>query len=227
MLEITNISDLKLLDPKNYEKIINVELEKRDLKQVPEKIFEFTHLKILNLCSNLIKTIPKEISKLTNLEELYLDRNLICELPEEIGNLKKLKKIILSNNKLKSLPNNFYDLQNLEIINLSLNELELISDDISKLEKLDYLYLRNNKLKYIPKHLSKIKVIKLFLNSYENMDNLSYDCEYLHIENLDKPLLNLPVNVQEIRLYLPKINIKDIKVPFGCKVYEDDMLKIY
>ena len=59
------------------------------------------------------------------------------------------------------------------------------------------------------------------------MDNLSCDCEYLQVEGLEKPLINLPTSIQEIRLYLPKIKLRDIKVPFGCKVYEDDILKIF
>ena len=59
------------------------------------------------------------------------------------------------------------------------------------------------------------------------MDNLSFDSEYLQIEGLNKPLLNLPIGVQEIRLYLPKIKVKDLKVPFGCNVYEDDVLKCF
>jgi len=224
MIDIKTLTELKYLDSKLYDKVLIIEISKKDIKEIPEKIFECINLKKLNLSSNLIKTIPKEIENLIYLEELYLDRNLITELPEEIGNLKNLKKIILSNNKIKNLPNNFYNLENLEILNLMCNELEYISDDINKLKKLEYLYLRNNKLRYIPKDISKIKVIKLFNDSYDNLDNLSLDCEYLHIENLEKELTNLPFGIQEIRLYLPKIKIKNIKLPFSCKLYEDDIL---
>ena len=220
------MSELRLIDYKNYEKILGVDIEKRDLEFIPEKLFEFTNLKILNLSGNLIKIISPKIKNLINLEEIYLDSNFIYDLPEEIGELKKLKKLILSNNKIKELPQHFYNLENLEILNLSCNSLHSLSDDLSKMKKLEYVYLRNNKLTYIPKYLSQIKVVKIFYNSYENMDNLSFDCEYLQIEDLNKPLLNLPIGVQEIRLYLPKIKINDIKVPYGCKIYEDDILKI-
>lgn len=223
MLYINSLSELKLIDYINYEKISSVEIEKRDLETIPDKIYEFKNLKLLNLSGNLITSISPKIKNLINLEEIYLDRNLIEELPEEIGELKKLNKLILSNNNIKRLPDSFYNLENLEILNLSCNELYYLSDDISKMTKLEYIYLRNNKLRYIPRYLSQIKVVKLFYNSYENMDNLSFDCEYLQIENLDKPLLNLPIGIQEIRLYLPKI--KKIKVPFGCKLYEDDILQ--
>ena len=225
MLDIDNMNQLKSMDSRLCDKILKVHLDKRDLEYIPDKIFEFTNLQVLNLSSNLIKEIPKNIGNLKNLQELYLDRNSITELPEEIGNLKKLKKIIISNNKITKLPDNFYNLENLEIFNISCNHLEMVSDDIKKLDKLEYLYLRNNKLRYIPREISKIKVVKIFSDSYENLNNLSYECEYLQIENLDKPLTNLPTNIQELRLYLPKLKLSEIKLPFGCKLYEDDILR--
>lgn len=225
MLDTNNMDEIKNADNNIYDKVFEVHLDKKDIERIPDKIFSMTTIRILNLSSNLITSIPSKIGNLINLEELYLDKNNITELPEEIGNLKKLRKIILSNNKIKNLPNNFYNLENLEIFNITCNHLEMISDDIVKLKKLEYIYLRKNKLRYIPKHISKIKVAKIYSDSYENFDNLSYKCEYLHIENLDKPLTNLPINIQELRLYLPKMKITDIKLPFGCKLYEDDILR--
>jgi leucine-rich repeat protein SHOC2 len=225
MIDINNMNQLKCIDSRLYDKILKVHLDKRDLEYIPEIIFKFTNLQVLNLSSNLIKIIPNNIGDLVNLQELYLDRNHISEIPEEIGKLCKLRKVILSNNKIKYLPNSFYNLENLEILNISCNHLGLLSDDISKLEKLEYLYLRNNRLRYIPKDIAKIKVTKIFYDSYENLNNLSYECEYLQIENLDKPLTNLPINIQELRLYLPKLKLTEIKLPFGCKLYEDDILR--
>jgi len=104
---ISSLSELKLIDKQNYDKIISVELERKDLKEIPVKIYEFTNLKLLNLSANLITNISEKINNLQHLDELYLDRNSIEILPEEIGELKKLKKLILSNNKIKSLPDKF------------------------------------------------------------------------------------------------------------------------
>jgi hypothetical protein len=64
--------------------------------------------------------------------------------------------------------------------------------------------------------------VAIFFNSYDNLNNLSCECEYLQINNLDFPLNNLPHTIKEIRLNLPhKVNIKK---PFDCKIYIDDML---
>jgi Leucine-rich repeat (LRR) protein len=223
MITIKSITELKYLDAKNYCKVLRVELDKLDLVEIPEKIYELTNLKVLILSSNLLTTISSKISKLTKLEELYLHRNRIEELPNEIGELKKLEKLILSENKIKRLPANFYNLSNLEILNIICNQLEVISDDIVKMTKLEYLYLRSNKLKYISKEVGKIKVAVICQDSYDNMNNLSENCEYLQISELRQPLKNLPINLKEIRLFLP-LRV-DIKLPFDCKLYIDDALK--
>jgi len=223
MIDVKSLKELKYINAQLYSRVLRVELNKLDLETIPEKIFEFCNLKMLSLSSNLITKIPSQISNLKKLEELYLDRNKITELPEEIGDLPKLKKLILSNNKIRLLPNNFYNLTNLEILNFITNELEEITDDIGKLTKLEYLYLRSNKLRYISRHVAKIKDVHVYTDSYENMDNLSMDCDYLQINGLSQSLRNLPLAMKEIRLYLPaKV---DIKIPFGCKLWVDDNLQ--
>ena len=221
-MNIKSLNELKHLDIKHYYKVVRVELDKLDLFEIPEKIYQFINLKVLILSSNRLSSISAKISNLTKLEELYLNKNRIIELPEEIGELQKLRKIILSDNKIKKLPNNFYNLTNLEIVNIISNELEIISDDIIKLTNLEYLYLRCNKLKFISKEVAKIKEVSVFSDSYENINNLAENCEYLHIFKLGEPLKNLPITIKEIRLFLP--TRVDIKLPFDCKLYVNDVL---
>jgi Leucine-rich repeat (LRR) protein len=219
------INTLYLLDNINindYMCVINVDLTGYEFEKIPNTIFNFNNLQLLQLSNVFLNKVSKKIGLLSNLEELYLTRNKIKELPEEIGNLKKLRVCILSNNQITNLPKNFYNLCNLELLNLSMNHLEIINDDIEKLKKLDFLYLRNNKLKYIPKSIKYIKTIHIFDNSYENINNLSFECEYLQINNLNIELKNLPSSIKEIRLYLPmKI---DITLPFDCKLFIDDFV---
>ena len=87
--------------------------------------------------------------------------------------------------------------------------------------KLEYIYLRANKLNYISKELSKVKELSIYTDSYANLNNLSGECEYLQINGLKQPLKNLPVTIKEIRLYEPII--KDIKIPYGCSLYIDNI----
>lgn len=222
MIDIKSLSELRLVNSRIFDRVLRVELNKLDLLVIPEKIFEFRNMKLLSLSSNLLTKIPDKISKLVNLEELYLDRNKLTELPDEIGELSKLRKLILSNNKIRNFPENFYKLSNLEILNIVSNELEQITDDVGKMVKLEYLYLRSNKLKYISKNLGKIKEVSIYTDSYDNINNLSEDSEYLQINGLRQSLTNLPVTIKEIRLYLP--TRVDIKRPFDCALYVDDKL---
>jgi len=223
MINIEGLSELRYLDNNNYHKVLSVDLTNSFLTEIPEKIFLLSNIKILILNNNFITNITDKISNLKYLEELYLHKNNITDISNEIGKLKKLKKIILSNNKIKILPKGFYNLSKLEILNLSSNELEIITDDIKKLKKLEYLFLRLNKLKYISKKLKNIIHVHIFPDSFENFDNLSDELEYLQINKLTEPINNLPINIKEIRLFLPlKVNIK---LPFNCKLYIDDILQ--
>lgn len=223
MIDIKSLSELRLVSSVIYDRVLRVELNKLDLEAIPDKIFEFCNMKLLSLSSNLLTKIPDKISKLKNLEELYLDRNKLKELPEEIGELKKLRKIVLSNNKIRKLPDNFYNLSKLEILNIVSNELEEINDDVSKMVNLEYLYLRSNKLNYISKAIAKIKEVSIYPDSYENLNNLSPESEYLQINGLKQSLKNLPATIKEIRLCLP--TKLDIKIPFDCDLYVDGELK--
>jgi Leucine-rich repeat (LRR) protein len=222
MIDIKSLSELRLVSSVIYDRVLRVELNKLDMEIIPDKIFEFSNMKMLSLSGNLLTKIPTKISKLKNLEELYLDRNKLTSLPEEIGELQKLRKIILSNNKISKLPNNFYNLISLEILNIVSNELEEIIDDVSKMVNLEYLYLRSNKLIYISKEVKRIKEVSIYSDSYANLDNLSSESEYLQINSLKQSLKNLPVTIKEIRLCLPAK--MDIKLPFDCKLYVDGKL---
>lgn len=219
---INNIYELNILEEIDYSKVKKITITNLKIDHIPSKIFNLTNLILLNMSHCAIHTISNDISKLVNLQELYLNNNKIKEIPDKIGELKMLKKIILCNNNIKRLPNNFFNLSNLEILNITSNHLVCIPDNVKHLINLKHLYLRSNKLKYISKYVDNIKDVRIFTDSYDNIDNLDYDCEYLRIEKLNKSLKNIPVTVKEIKLILPfKI---DIRLPFDCKLYIDDSL---
>ncbi|NGX47916.1 MAG: hypothetical protein K1000chlam3_01301 [Chlamydiae bacterium] len=74
-----------LNDPKNYERLANIQ--------------------VLFLGSKNLTHIPSEIEKLTDIKFLYLNNNNLKELPSSLINLTKLEILDLSGNKsLKSLP---------------------------------------------------------------------------------------------------------------------------
>ena len=57
------------------------------------------------------------------------------------------------------------------------------------------------------------------------MNNLSDDCEFLFIQSISKPLINLPIGIKEIRLYKPKKKVlNNNKIPWNCDLYINDKL---
>ena len=170
------------------------------IKKIPDSLNNLINLRELCLSFNQIVVIPKSIDKLQNLERLYLHNNKIKTIPRTIGNLKKLNKLYLENNLITSIPNTLYKLTNLE------------------------MHLENNKLIYISKKILKLKKVFINSKSYLNLDNMSQNIKYLHINDLDITLSNLPYSLEELRLYDPKINICTIKIPFGCLLFVNDVL---
>ena len=98
--------------------------DSQKLTQIPEEVFELTHLKILNLRNNQLTTLPDFISSLSNLTELDLRENRLTDLPESIGNLSELTWLYLSRNQLTTLPESITKLSNLTRLYLSSNPLE-------------------------------------------------------------------------------------------------------
>ena len=59
----------------------------------------------LDLSQKELRILPQELFELEDLEELILDRNMLVELPDDICKLKKLKKLSVSENDLMELRN--------------------------------------------------------------------------------------------------------------------------
>jgi Leucine-rich repeat (LRR) protein len=172
-----------------------------------------------------LTTFPIEICKLVKLEKLFLDKNQISIIPPEISNLVNLEVLYLNDNNISELPIEITTLSKLRILRLDYNKIENIPPEITNLINLHMLPLYSNKIKTLPREILKIKdKIKMEYCSYD-MDNLDSDCEFIILYKLKVPLTNLPINLKEIWLYEPKIEINQHKIPFGCKLYVDDELK--
>ena len=127
-------------------KIIYLDANKIDLKELPESIGNLKSLGILYLDNNQLKSIPESIGNLKSLGILYLDNNKLESIPESIGNLKSLKWLYLDNNKLESIPESIGNLDSLKELRLDNNQLESIPKSIGNLKKLEHLSLVKNQL---------------------------------------------------------------------------------
>jgi Leucine-rich repeat (LRR) protein len=124
------------------DKVFRLNLSKKQLKEFPIEIFQFTNLQELDLSKNKIKEVPKEIGTLINLKRLNISFNKLEALPNEIGNLINLVYLGLNRNIIAELPLSIGNLENLEVLELWDNELYSIPDEIGNLKKLKMLELR-------------------------------------------------------------------------------------
>jgi len=92
------------LEEENYaERIV---LHGNNMVEVPAFVYspEFTSLKRLTLCENLLKELPAEVYHVTSLTHLDLEFNRLRNIPDFIGNLSLLTELNVSNNQIASLP---------------------------------------------------------------------------------------------------------------------------
>ena len=85
----------------NLAKCKKLLLNSNDLTSLPDEISKVTTLELLDCTQNRINLIPDSISKLSNLLELYLTDNkmFVGGLPDAIGDIPKLQKLCVSGNQ--------------------------------------------------------------------------------------------------------------------------------
>lgn len=138
-----------------------LDLRNCGLQDIPNEIFEFTDLVLLDLgnddyCDeqekNKITVIPDEILKLKKLATLNVQNNRVNKISEQISTLKNLKTLDLSNNRLVELSDKIANMGSLNKLNLSGNPFDMLPPEIvargidsirnffKELEEKDFLY---------------------------------------------------------------------------------------
>ena len=126
----------------------------------------------LDLEDRNLTNLPSSIGKLKKLEDLFLGDNFLTSLPSSIGNLKNLMYFDLGGNRLNSIPESIFKLTKLKELKLSQNHLESVPRQIGNLKKLKYLGLAGNKLTSIPKEIGKLKKLDVLFLGYNNLTSL-------------------------------------------------------
>lgn len=78
-------------------------LKENFIPTLPKWLFQFVHLKFIQLSGNLLQKIPCEICGLINLEHLDVSKNQLNELPIQISQLSKLQYLNASENEITAL----------------------------------------------------------------------------------------------------------------------------
>ena len=93
--------------PRDKEKIKNMKvlnLQRFNLKELPEEICFLENLEYINVANNNLTTLPKKIGNLKKIKEINIDENNFTALLEELKDLKLLKAITITNNKFIVFP---------------------------------------------------------------------------------------------------------------------------
>ncbi|XP_031636758.1 leucine-rich repeat and death domain-containing protein 1 [Contarinia nasturtii] len=137
-------------------------LKENFIPTLPPWLFQFVHLKFIQISGNLLQNIPSDISELTNLEHLDVSKNQLIDLPKEIYDLNKLQYLNVSDNEITSVDKAIGDMKSLETLNLEKNHLTEIPLEISRSTTLNELFLSdNNNLTEIPTKIMAMQSLRV------------------------------------------------------------------
>lgn len=88
----------------NVDSVFYISFQGERLSEVPIELFNFKHLKRLDLGKNKLVNLPDQFIYLTELEYLNLEKNRFVVFPNEICQLYSLKELVLNRNDITFLP---------------------------------------------------------------------------------------------------------------------------
>ncbi len=191
--------------------IIELNVIRTKLAELPASIENLKHLTSLNLKFNQLSQLHPNICNLTNIENLSLDGNQLKSLPLKFGNLQKLIKLSLNDNQITRLPESFGDL-NLQKLTMAGNKLISLFQSFGHIKSLVYLDLHYNQLKKLPdtfENLVALQTINLERNQFEFLPDSICKLECLEAMYLAKNQLSyLPHHFGNLKK-IAKLNISD------------------
>jgi len=215
-----DLKDVNLEPLKNLKKLTSLEINTTfgdGITEIPDFIFDFKNLELLDLGENNISKIPDKIKNLKNLKYFSIFVNNVTSISKELGNLK-IEELNIEQNKLKSIPDMVYNLKSLKKLDFSVNEIKSISEKISNLTNLEILEGSSNKIESIPdtiRNLKKLKILDLNGNSITKIPEALGELEsleelYLEINKINSELPSSLNNLTKLKILHLERNV-DIK----------------
>lgn len=171
--------------------------ECRNLRRMPEVLFELKGLEYLNLGFCGITKIPKKLGDLDRLNFLSLEAGRIRKIPEELHLLSQLRHLSLYGNQISVLPNAISNLSSLEFLSVAANRLTEVPASVFNLKKLKVLSLEGNQINNFPPDLLDVlpRLEELRLNG--------------------NPIANLPPSITAYNWDRGYNVLDDVKAHFG------------
>lgn len=119
----------------------SISLRRAKLDSLPEALFSFKNLELLDLRNNKLDTLPDRLSELKQLRIIKLSRNQFEHFPKVLKTLSQLERIDLWDNQISDLNfdlNTFPNLTYLDISGILLSE-EVYNRLQSQFESIEFV----------------------------------------------------------------------------------------
>jgi internalin A len=118
---------------------------------------------VLSLRGFELSELPDELFELTHLVKLDLRGNKFSDLSERIQSLRQLKEIFLADNEFHVFPAVVLSLPSLEVLDVANNYIQEIPDAISALSSLHYLRIGSNPIAQLPPAIGALPQLQILL----------------------------------------------------------------
>jgi hypothetical protein len=184
------------------EPIPRVDVEKCELRFVPEQLKEFSGARELVLSNNVVETLPAWIGDFVALEVLRAEDCGLATIPPEIARLPRLRELELANNPINSLPFGRDAFSVLEILTIGEDYTNQSADFTANLDLSLFPWLRVIEQKY---DINTIKELE-YRDSQELWSN-----PHLEILNIGWPALTngIPAGLllaRNLRAFATRLN---------------------
>ncbi|GAB3270921.1 hypothetical protein GCM10027347_41900 [Larkinella harenae] len=176
-----------------------------ELKEVPNVIYRFPNLEVLDLSINGINTIPETVFRIPKLRQLDVSSNPLAQDGLHVARNKHLKILNIQSTGLKTVPKTVTRNRRLESLWLGLNDFSggLNTAPLRKLRRLKDLNLYKAKLNELPgsiRRLKRLEVLDLYYNQLRVLPEKL--CRMPRLQQLaisNNQLNELPQNLGRLR----------------------------
>nr|AAO15846.1 resistance protein KR4 [Glycine max] len=169
-----------------------------DIKELPDSVCNFKHLRSLDLSETGIKKLPESTCSLYNLQILKLNHcRSLKELPSNLHELTNLHRLEFVNTEIIKMPPHLGKLKNLQVSMSSFNvgkrseftiqkfgELNLVLHERLSFRELQNIENPSDALAADLKNKTRLVELKFEWNSHRNPDDSAKERDVIVIENL-------------------------------------------
>lgn len=171
------------------EKVKRLSLSMKELRSLPEELFLFKNLEVLDLTHNQLRVLPDSIAQLTQLRELRVGGNGLQCLPKSIGALTQLRLLDLEANCITDLPDSLAQCSELREVCLTNNPYAYLSSSFGGWHNVRVM----RELPEVLTRLPKLKRLEIDSTLIRRLPSRAFDSEVLEPVDCEDTLL-LAVN---------------------------------